>query len=432
MTRTATLANHDINGSVWLAWISVLVASLFFAYELIQMHMFSAINYDLMREFSLNARELGFLSSVYLWANVIFLFPAGWILDRVSTKRVILIAMSICVIGTFLFAMFSSYSTILVSRFFTGIGSAFCLLSCVRLASRWFPNSKLALVTGIIVTIAMLGGVFAQAPLTKLTEWLGWRKAVYVDGFIGVGIILLIALFIKNNPLQMDKVYENQIGELKKLGFWLSAKHAYFRKQNWLAAIYTSTMNLPIVLLGAIYGTLYLTQCYELSKTQASFINTMLFVGTIVGGPMVGWLSDRIQLRKLPMLISAVLSVVIILLLIKCDALNVSTLYVLFFLLGFFSSAQIIGYPVVSESNSPIVTASSVSVVSVVTQGGGVFYQPYFGYLLQKNWNGLYAGGIQVFSVSNYNEALFMILCGFVVAFVAALFLRETYCKQVT
>ena len=92
-----------------------------------------------MREFSLSAGQISQLSAIYFIANVIFLFPAGSILDRFSTRKVILTSMSICIAGTFLFSLSTSLFIAGCARFFTGIGSAFCFLSCIRLASRWFP-----------------------------------------------------------------------------------------------------------------------------------------------------------------------------------------------------------------------------------------------------------------------------------------------------
>src|SRR5579871_5475412 len=119
-------------------WLVCFTASLFFFYEFIQMNMLNAISTELMQTFSINATQFGKLSAYYFYANMIFLLPAGIILDRVSTKKIMLTALSICVIGTFAFALAPNIFVASTSRFFAGIGSAFCFLSGVRLATRWF------------------------------------------------------------------------------------------------------------------------------------------------------------------------------------------------------------------------------------------------------------------------------------------------------
>ena len=80
-----------------LAWIVTLTASLFFFYEFIQLNLFNAIAVDLMQDFHLDAAQLGNLSSMYFYANALFLFPAGMMLDRFSAKKLLLFAVALLV-----------------------------------------------------------------------------------------------------------------------------------------------------------------------------------------------------------------------------------------------------------------------------------------------------------------------------------------------
>ncbi len=87
--------------------------------------------------------------------------------------------------GIVSFALTTSIFWASLFRFLTGIGSAFCFLSVISLATRWFPSARLALVTGVIVTIAMLGGIAAQTPLMLLQHMVGWRNALVIDAAVG-------------------------------------------------------------------------------------------------------------------------------------------------------------------------------------------------------------------------------------------------------
>ncbi len=160
-------------------WIVCFSAALFFFYEFIQMHMFNAVSADLMRDFSIDATQLGNLSAIYFYSNVLFLLFSGVILDRFSTRRVILITLSLCAIGIGTFALTHSLVIAGISRFISGIGSAFCFLSSIRLASRWFPAKRMALVSGLIVTMAMTGGMVAQ---TIAHQYADKIKTITVSG----------------------------------------------------------------------------------------------------------------------------------------------------------------------------------------------------------------------------------------------------------
>lgn len=413
----------------WYAWLVCLSASLFFFYEFIQMNMFNAISVQLMQSFHIKATELGELSCFYFISNVIFLFPAGILLDRYSTRKIILSSLSICILGVFLFALTKSVFWASIFRFLMGIGSAFCFLSVMRLATRWFSSARLALVTGIIVTMAMLGGMTAQTPLTLLAESMNWRRALLIDAIFGISIFAIIASVVKDFPSNDREYYQLERQQVDEIGYWESARLVFLKSQNWLGGIYTCLMNLPISLLGGVWGVLYLVDAHQVTKLDATYVISMLFLGTVIGGPTVGFLSDKISLRRLPMLIGAILSLVLILIIMCGPYLSFPALLFLFFSIGLTTSTQVIGYPVVAESSIPAITAMSVSVVSITTMMGQAVSQPLFGRLMD-----LQVVYFQHFSAnyraSDFQWAMLMLPIGFFVAFIAAFCLRETYCRS--
>lgn len=410
-------------------WIVCLSAALFFFYEFIQSNMFSSIAVDVMGAFHINAASYSWLTSIYFLANVIFLFPAGAILDRFSTKRVILISLGLCILGTFLFAQSSTYWVALLCRFLTGIGSAFCFLACIRLASRWFSSSRLASATGIIVTFAMTGGMIAQTPLTLLIEHFDWRTAITLDAFLGLAIFLIILYFVKDYPAGSELVEQERKEVLKKMGLWESMRKAYFRLSNILCALYTSLMNMPIMILGAMAGGIYLMQADAMSRSDASYATSLLFMGALIGSPVVGWISDYFRRRRVFMFAGTLISFSIMLTLLYVHSLDVSIVWALFFLLGFFTSTQVLTYPMVAENNPHELTAMAVSVISIVTQGGPVLYQNLFGYWLEADWDGKIVNGVPIYSWADYQHALWIIPLGFILAFISIVFLKESKAK---
>ena len=147
-------------------YIVCFTAALFFAFELMQLHMMNAIAPMVMKDFQLNATNFGLLSSTYLLADVIFLIPAGIILDKFSSRKVILFAMILCVVGTFGFALAPTFPLACLAHFISGIGNAFCFLSCIMLVSRWFEASKQSFIIGLVITVGMFGGFVAQSPFS--------------------------------------------------------------------------------------------------------------------------------------------------------------------------------------------------------------------------------------------------------------------------
>lgn len=407
------------------AWLVCLSAALFFFYEFIQMHMFNAINDELRLAFHADASQLSFLSSTYLWADVLFLLPAGILLDRLSTRHIILMAMAICIIGTLGFALSTNFASAAFFHFLSGIGNAFCFLSCIMLVSRWFPPHRQAFVIGLVVTMAFIGGMVAQTPLASLAHYYGWRHALMQDTVLGVLIMLCIFTFVQDQPQGcFERSDDNGIS------FAQGMKRVLANAQNWLAGIYTCMLNLPIMVLCALWGMKYLHKVHHILPMQGSLVISMIFIGAIIGSPLAGWLSDKVRLRRMPMIIGATLSLAVIAVILSFDPLSYSQLLVLFFALGLFTSTQVIAYPMVAESNPAELTGTATGLASVLIMGGAGVAQVLFGYLMDSRWNHVLDNGVRVYDASCYSYAMTLFPVAFAIALIAILLTKETHCRQ--
>lgn len=405
-------------------WLVCVSAALFFFYEFVQMGLFNAIGDELRQTFSMNATQLGQLSARYFYADVSFLFFVGILLDRFSVRMIVLAAMWLTILSTLVFALSHSLLIANISHFATGIGNAFCFLSCIKLATNWFPPRHLALVIGVMVSIAFIGGIVAQTPFSYLVNRIGWRQAVLVDVILGFGLLTIIYLFVYDQPAHL--IVADQPIESIPMPTKDKVIAVILNMQNWFAGIYTCLLNLPIFLLGELWGITYLMARYPLSKERASIITSMLFIGTMIGAPLSGWLSDRLRKRRFIMIWGAIFSLITISMLIYAPGLTFLKLVALFFLLGFFTSTQVISYPLIAESNPHGSTGTATGLASLLIMGGGAVFQPLFGSLLDHYWDHAISNGIPVYKPHDYLEALLILPVGFVISLIAAYLLRET------
>lgn len=331
--------------------------------------------------------------------------------------------------GTLLFGLSQTYLFAAIGRFLVGMAASCCFLGCIRMASRWFPANKMALVSGSIVTMAMVGGLVAQTPMAMLSQMVGWRQAILLDAGLGVLIWIMIAMITQDYPnTHFDKKLADKT-HLKSLGLVNSIKLVTSNRQNWLCGLYTMLMNLPVFLLGAIWGIHYLQQVHNLSLIQSSYATTLFFVGAIIGSPIFGWISDRLGKRVQPMLMGTILSLVVILILMLGTNLSLISLITLFFLIGFLTSSQVLSYPTIAESNPHALTGTALSIASMIIMGSGVIFQPLFGWAMELTWDGSYANGVPVYTSIDFFNAMLIMPIAFVLSLVIAYFIKETHCK---
>lgn len=404
-----------------LAWVVCLAAGLFFSYELMQFHMLNAISSMLLKDLHISATQFGVLGSTYLLADVIFLLPAGIILDKFSPRKVILTALFICILGTVGFSLSTTFFQACFSHFLSGIGNAFCFLSCMIFVSRWFPVQKQAFVIGVIVTLGMLGGVIAQAPFSYLAHHVTWRSAMLIDGAVGMALFLLIFFVVKNAP-------QNHKEEtlVKTSSFWKDLISCFCNKQTLLCGLYTAFTNLPLMVIGAAWGSLFLSHVHAIPLSSASFIAGMICMGTIIGSSLCGFLSDRMGKRKLLMLIGALSSTVIMMLIMTVEHASVSMMTSLFFLLGLCSSTQVLSYPLIAENTPRHLTGTSMSIAAVIIMGLAAVAQLLSGKLMDFGWNGLIVNGSPIYTAKNFMNCFMMFPIGLILASFSVIWIKES------
>ena len=409
--------------------VILIVVSCFFFYEFAMINIFDVLEVPIRAHYHLTGAQIGLLASLYFYTDMAMIFPASTLLDRYSPRKLITLAMFTCSIGILMVALVSNLYLLAAARLLMGLGGGFCFVGCIRIGANWFQSKHMGRVSGFIVTMGMLGGVMVHAPLALLIDMIGWRWSLIVVAIIGFTITTAIWLVVRDAPEGEKLAIQLRTQKLHQMGVLKSMKLALKHPQNWFCGLYTSLINIPIFMLGALWGVPFLHRVYGLDVVTAALISGMLFFGSMFGSLAAGLTSDLMGRRRRPMLLGAVLSIMTILIIIFVHINNEAFLIVMFFLLGFFTSSQIISYAAVAESNSPMITGTAVGIVSLMAVAGGAVIQPLFGWLLGLGGKQV-IGGIVYYSVHNYKTTLWLVPLSFLIAMVLAALVKETYCRR--
>jgi len=110
--------------------------------------------------------------------------------------------------------------------------------------------------------------------------------------------------------------------------------------------------------------------------------------------------------------------------------LSLAALMFLFFLIGFVTSSQVLTYPTIAELNPIVLTGTAVSVASVTIMSSGMIFDPLFGWLLERHWDKKIVDSSPIYSLHDFNTAMWIMPAAFVIGIVIAFMIRETYCES--
>jgi AAHS family 4-hydroxybenzoate transporter-like MFS transporter len=112
--------------------------------------------------------------------------------DRIGRRRVIIwscVAFGICTLVT---VWVSSLTSLLVLRFFTGLGLGSALPNAIGLASEYAPQKRRASIVMFVASGISLGAIAAGMAAAQLMSTLGWRALFVVGG--ALPLLLAVAL----------------------------------------------------------------------------------------------------------------------------------------------------------------------------------------------------------------------------------------------
>jgi len=405
------------------------LAAAFYFYELMLLVSPSVMVNDLTHSFSANAEQIGSLAAYYYYAYAFMQIPVGLLMDRFGPRILLTLAALICAIGCLIFGKAPILEIAKLGRFVMGMGGAFAVVGCLKLASKWYPSKRFAFLTGIMVAVGMMGGVFGQAPVALVVDSTGWRDAVFIAG--GVGIILSIAMWfiIADSPLPTFIPKRHIYLVSPQLSMIQSLYEVMKIPQVWIVSIFAGLMFVPTTSFGQLWGVPYFSERFGIEKHAAALMVSMIFLGWAVGGPLYGWLSDKICRRRLPMAFAAFTTLIVISTILFVSV-SPFQMKILMFLLGVFSSGFILAFSLVREINTPILTGTAIGFINTINNASGALAQPIVGKLLDMQWDGtLLPNGNPLYSLAMYHEALLFLPLCIVIALMMIPFIKETFCQ---
>jgi ACS family D-galactonate transporter-like MFS transporter len=138
------------------------------------------------KELGLSPVALGWLFSGFLWTYIIFLVPAGWLVDRFGYRSIGAAAIALWSLATASTGAASGLAGLAASRFVLGTGEAAAWPVGIRTIRAWAPRSEYGVAVASISLGQSAGGAFGAFLVGWLVRDFGWRVSFGVTGLLGL------------------------------------------------------------------------------------------------------------------------------------------------------------------------------------------------------------------------------------------------------
>ena len=270
----------------WLIWtIGVL------AYAVAVFHRFSlgVTGLEAAERLHVTAAALGLLSLVQLAIYAGLQVPAGMLLDRLGSRRLLVAGAALMSVGQFIFAFADDLPTALLARILLGSGDALTFISVLRLIAMWFSSRRNPLMLQMTAIIGQLGAVVAAVPLIGAVRAYGWTSSFAAAAGIGAVVGVLVWIVLRDAPrsstVTRPPVRESLLSAWAepgtRLGMW-----THFVTQ------------FPGVVFVLLWGYPFLVQAQGLAPDTAGVLITLLTLVGLVCSIAIGSLVGRYPFHR--------------------------------------------------------------------------------------------------------------------------------------
>ena len=419
-----------------VAWLICALGALFYAYEYYLRILPSVMEEPLRQHYDLLAGGFGMLSVLYYYAYVPMQLPVGVMMDHYGPRRLLTFACLICVVGTVLFASTPYFWVAGTGRFLVGFGSAFAFVGVLKLGTIWLPEDKLGFVAGLAAGIGSLGAMLGDNALGALVAHFGWLNTLFLTAMVGFILAIILWRFIRDNIVTEKHKCEKTINRDLMRG-WKELRVLAQNKQMWVNGMYGCLVYIPTTVFAELWGIPYLNHARHFTLENAEFANSLIFLGFTLGAPIMGFVSDRLRQRRLPMMLGALGAALMSAFLFYTPVLSHMHIYLLLFFLGVFYSSQALVFAVGRELSPAWAAGTGMAFTNMVVMLGGMLLQPTVGFLLdlshrwhqQVNTAALHIIQMRqaIYTETDYYIAISVIPIGVLMAFFLVFFLKETH-----
>lgn len=159
----------------------------------------------IMGEFQISPSQAQWLTTGFMLTNGIFIPITAFLIEKFSSKRLLIAALSIFSLGTLIGAVAPSFSILLLARIVQAIGAGIMMPLMQTVMLTLFPPEKRGSAMGMV---GLVTG-FAPAIGPTLAGWLivqfSWRSLFYTVLPVAL-IVLLLAIFLMKNVTEQKEV----------------------------------------------------------------------------------------------------------------------------------------------------------------------------------------------------------------------------------
>lgn len=258
----------------------------------------SAIGIEAAEHFHTSSTALSLFLYLQLLVYALMQIPAGLLLDRYGSRKLIAGGGVLMAIGQMLMALAPVTSVAIVGRGIVGMGDAMVFISVIRLVSSWFGIRQIPLMNQVTSLLGCSGQLISLYPFVWLLKLTNWQIAFLSLVAVGMVIVAGVLMGVRDEPARSRRTRDDNRGDNRSAaakrhqGGWsatLTRLKVTLRSPGTLCGFWVhGTTWFSINMMNQLWGVPFLLATESYTRSQASAYLAVGMLINAVWGIIIG------------------------------------------------------------------------------------------------------------------------------------------------
>jgi len=285
---------QQMKNNKYYPWFLVAMLCVVGALNYFDRMMITTMRSSIVEAIPMTDAQFGLLTSVFLWVYGLASPFAGYLADRFSRSKVIIISLILWSLLTWATSLATTFEELILVRALMGLSEACYIPAAVALIVDFHQGKTKSTATGIHIA-----GIYAGQSLGFIGAWLAeshsWNYAFSLFGIVGVVYAIVLIFFLRDTD-NTEEAKQQEV-TVSKIGF-VAGIRILLKNPSFLLVL--CIWGLTGAVSWMINGWLptYYKENFNISQTEAGVYATAYFfvamlLGVIFGGTITDYLARK-------------------------------------------------------------------------------------------------------------------------------------------
>lgn len=401
-------------------FISIMIwfcITMFYCYQYILRALPNIIMPDIMDKYNVGATEFSSFAGMYYAGYVIVHIPIGILLSRFGARAILPMCIAITSIGLVPLAYFDNWTSVVIGRTLTGIGSSAAIVGALQIFRIIYPD-KFSRMLGIMVFFGLITVVYAGSPLANVIAIIG------IDATIGVLLYSGIALAVFTYLLMPKSA-----GETSHASIFTDIKATLGNPKIIVASLLAGFMVGPLEGFADAWGSAFMITVYDIEKSVADTITLSVFLGMCIGCIVLPYIADKTRMYFGVTISSGIVMILCFVHILSGNA-NADSLYYACLVTGVFCAYQVVIISKIATFVSEERSGVAAAIANMIIMAFGLLFHKFIGITLDWQWDGTWKGqmiqGVRSYGTDAFINSISIIPAATTIAVVGFIIMAMT------